>query len=305
MRFVILLLCLSASPALAEDTFWPHWSDGKAELNGYDLIQPRYGELRHGRAVLIFVTEPFSRSKAVKVNQWNPKDPDQFTALKLNAVRKFQTGIYDYSVMTSVFVDPAQDFAPAKVSFSSQEWCGHVFEEARFGGAEGTRLPSGESRRSLEAASVRINSYFEGETTELTLPAPASEDALFITLRGLAADVLKADDTTITALPSALDRRLQHKPAAPANISIRWAMPGVTTVPAGTFPTRTATWSRGIGGECSADIELAYPHRLIGWRCSDGEQAKLLGSERIPYWQTHKEGDEALLKKLGLERQAP
>lgn len=283
MRFAIFLL-LATSAARAEGPFWPHWSDGKAEISGYDLIQPRYGELRRGRAVLIYVTEPFSKSKAVKVNQWNPQDPDQFNALKLNAVRKFQTGIYDYSVMTSVFVDPAKDFAPAKVTFSSQEWCGHVFEEARF----------------TADASVRINSYFEGETADLTLPITAAEDALFITLRGLAASELRAEDTTIEALPSALDRRLHHKPAVPVALNIRWSVPGVTTVPAGSFPTRTATWNRGIGGECSADIELAYPHRIIGWRCGDGEQAKLLGSERIPYWQTHKEGDEALLKKLGL-----
>jgi hypothetical protein len=288
MRFAVLLLLLTTS-AQAENTFWPHWSDGKAELNGYELVQPRYGELRRGRAVLIFVTEPFSKSKSVKVNQYNPNDPDQFNALKLNAVRKFQTGIYDYSVMTSVFVDPARDFAPAKVSFSSQEWCGHVFEDARFG----------------SDASVRINSYFEGETVDETLPVTAAEDALFITLRSLAHADLKADDTTIQALPSALDRRLLHKPATPAAINIRWSMPGVTTVPAGSFPTRTATWNRGIGGECSADVELAYPHRIIGWRCDGGEVAKLVGSERIPYWQTHKEGDEVLLKKLGLERQAP
>ena len=280
-----LLITLAATPALANGPFWPHWSDGKAELSGYELIQPRYGELRRGEAVLIFVTEPFSKSKAVKVNQWNPNDSDQFTALKLNFVRKFQTGIYDYSVMTSVFTDPARAFAPVKVTFSSQEWCGHVFEEARFG----------------DDARVDINSYFEGETTDLTLPVTAAEDALFITLRGLAATDLAAEPTALVALPSALDRRLLHKPAVPAPISIRWSAPGTTTVPAGTFTTRTATWNRGLGGECSADLEVAYPHRIIGWRCSDGEVGKLKGSERIAYWQTNKEGDEARLKGLGLE----
>lgn len=52
------LVLLFATPAVASDIFWEHWSDGRAELSGYDLVQPRYGEKRHGRAVLVFVTEP-------------------------------------------------------------------------------------------------------------------------------------------------------------------------------------------------------------------------------------------------------
>ncbi|MEZ4463315.1 MAG: hypothetical protein R3F60_01335 [bacterium] len=284
MRLLALLLTLS-SPALADGPFWPHWSDGKAELSGYDLVQPRYGEKRHGRAVLIFVTEPFSRARGVKVDQYNPNDPDHFTALKLNAVRKFQTGIYDYSVMTSVFADPSRGFAPVKVSFSSQEWCGHVYEEARFG----------------EAADVRVDSYFEGETRAERVAVAGAEDGLFITLRELAAPTLAGQPASAPLLPSALDRRLRHQPVKAAAIGVQWGPSTSVTVPAGTFAVRTATWTRGVGGQCQADIEEAYPHRIIGWRCDDGEQARLLGSERIPYWQTHGEGDEALLGRLGLK----
>ena len=55
---VALAVC-HASAARADD-FWKHWGDGKAELDRYALTQPRYGELRQGTAVLIFVTEDFS-----------------------------------------------------------------------------------------------------------------------------------------------------------------------------------------------------------------------------------------------------
>jgi hypothetical protein len=48
-----------------------------------------------------------------------------YPVLKLNAVRKFQTGIYDYSVLTSTFARTAAGFPVAKLSFSIQEWCGH------------------------------------------------------------------------------------------------------------------------------------------------------------------------------------
>ena len=53
-----------ASPA--SPAFWAHWGDGKAELNGYRLTQPRYGELRKGTVVHVYVTEPFSHEARVK-----------------------------------------------------------------------------------------------------------------------------------------------------------------------------------------------------------------------------------------------
>ena len=36
--------------------------------------------------------------------------------LKLNAVRQFRTGVYDYSLMTSVFARVGRTFTPAKVA---------------------------------------------------------------------------------------------------------------------------------------------------------------------------------------------
>jgi hypothetical protein len=36
----------SSPGAAADQSFWTHWGDGKAEINGYTLQQPRYGELR-------------------------------------------------------------------------------------------------------------------------------------------------------------------------------------------------------------------------------------------------------------------
>ena len=48
---------------LPMEGFWAHWGDGRAEVNGYALTQPRYGEDRRGEAVLIFVTEDFDASR--------------------------------------------------------------------------------------------------------------------------------------------------------------------------------------------------------------------------------------------------
>lgn len=272
------------SVAVADSPFWQHWSDGKAELNGYDLVQPRYGKLRKGKAVLVFVTEPFSRSRGVKVDRFDNSNPDHFTALKLNHVRDFPTGLYDYNLMTSVFVDPARDFAPVKVTFTGQEWCGHVFEEARFGEA---------------STSVAVNSYFEGETDTRTLPVSQAEDALFIQLRGLMAAKLAVQPASMTALPSAMMRRLRHAVAGPAKVDVTWSAERSITVPAGSFTIRGATWTRPSGNNCTLHVEVAYPHRIIGWHCADGEIAKLRGSTRLPYWQLHDRGDQKYLKELG------
>jgi len=271
-----------------EPTFWKHWSDGNAEVSGYTLTQPRYGALRSGYAVAIYVTEPYSRSAFVKANRYAPDDPDQTTVLKLNLVRKFQTGIYDYSLMTSVFSVPTEAFAPLEVTFSSQEWCGHVFDQVQ---------------RSATGLALDVNSYFEGESARAQIDGVdvLPEDALWVTLRSLGRLQLDATDARVRLLPSATYRRLQHKPATPFEARVAWAAedPAVQ-VPAGTFTARRATWTRADGVECSADVEVAYPHRIVQWRCADGEHAALTGSARLPYWSQNALGDERLRTQLGL-----
>ncbi len=98
--------------------------------------------------MLIFVTEDFSDSLRVKADPGKHAAADVFPVLKLNFVRDFQTGIYDYNVLTSSFFRTESGFAPAKISFSSQEWCGHVYEQLL---TRGNKIV-GES-----------HSYFDGE----------------------------------------------------------------------------------------------------------------------------------------------
>ena len=161
-RAVVLAVIVSlASPfaSAAPPPFWSHWSDGKAEMNGYRLVQPRYGHNRAGTAALIYVTEDFSDSLRVKADPGKHPASDVYPVLKLNAVRDFQTGIYDYNVMTSTFARVAAGWPIAKVSFSSQEWCGHVYHQL---------IPRGGILSGLS------HSYFDGEADArdvLTLPA--------------------------------------------------------------------------------------------------------------------------------------
>jgi len=84
----------------SSNAFWAHWGDGRAEMNGYRLVQPRYGAPRTGSAVYIFVTEDFSDSVRVKADPGRHPASDVYPVMKLNAVRHFQTGIYDYNDIT-------------------------------------------------------------------------------------------------------------------------------------------------------------------------------------------------------------
>ena len=85
------------------DQFGEFWYQGKAEITSYSLEQARYNETHTGHAVLIFVTEDFSESKQVKLDNPDRVPEDRLPVLKLNLTKKFNTGIYPYSIMASVF----------------------------------------------------------------------------------------------------------------------------------------------------------------------------------------------------------
>lgn len=162
----VLLVTSSATGAAADPDVGSYWHDGKAELDGYRLTVERYGHARHGRVVAIYVTEPFSRTKHVKLDDPSKSPAEALDVLKLNLVRDFPTGIYDYHTIVSTFVGSA-DFTPLKKAFSSSEWCGQVYEELN---VRGSKL------------SQRVASYFEGETSERDLGIPSrgvQEDDLF------------------------------------------------------------------------------------------------------------------------------
>ena len=84
------------------EAFKQHWYDGKAELTNYQLKQVRYGELREAIEVAVFVTEDFSKSRLVKLDEPEKAGEDKVSVLKFNLNKQFKTRIYDYSLMQSV-----------------------------------------------------------------------------------------------------------------------------------------------------------------------------------------------------------
>lgn len=285
---VCSLLCVLSVSANA-DTFRRHWYDGKAEMNGYQLTISRYGQTRQSTCVMIYVTEPFHKTKLVKVDDQSRNPKENENVLKLNLVRDFQTGIYDYNTMTSVF-SWVTDFSPAKISFSSAEWCGHVYAELRFGEKE---------------ISGSYFSYFENESGELKVDRKrdgVAEDNLFILLRGLKGEYLgPGERRKVSLLPSLFFTRLSHKDLAWVSAEISRRDEGeAITVAAGRFETIVYEVEVSDGRKGVFHIESEYPHRIIRWEMLPDVRGELAGSERLEYWRLNSEGDESYLKRLGL-----
>jgi hypothetical protein len=282
-------------------SFWSIWSDGQSEISAYELRIRRYGEWRDGVAVTIFVHETFSEEARVKADPGKHTKQDEYPVLKLNLIVDFQTGIYDYNVMTSSFVTLAPRHGrgagfPTKLSFSSQEWCGHVYHQAIF------------EKESIELVS---HSYFDGEADgRKTLDYPGngiSEDALLFWARGLAAPALEPGQTVeVPLLRSLQEARLSHRPLEwrPATLS---RAPGASSVevPAGSFEVEVYTARIQGGATWEFFVEKAAPHRIVRWTSTDGQEAVLLGSRRSQYWRQNSEGFESELEKIGLKRRPP
>jgi len=298
--------------------FWGHWGDGRAEISGYTLQYPRYGQVREGTAVTIFVTEDFAESVKVKHEDPSRDRSEVHPVMKLNWIQDFPTGVYDYSLMTSAFVNLTKQQslsrgAPTKISFSSQEWCGHVYAQLAFG-----------EERTLFTS----HSYFDGEADEeRSLPPRDSrglaEDTVLLWARGFAGPRLdRGDSKRVSVLRSLEKSRLLHVYLewTPATAT-RSAQPIEIEVPAGKFEVdlytlaiaaSPAAKSYPIGATTelpastwTIEVESAWPHRIIRWSRSDGLKAELVGSERLAYWRMNGPGFESALEKIGLQARPP
>ncbi|WP_221435394.1 hypothetical protein [Algisphaera agarilytica] len=312
MTAAVLSLTLTSTSAAAGDGPWTPqtygsdfsqtWHDGNAEMATYNLTYPRYGELRTGTAVAITVTEPFNPDKRVKSDTGGE---GTHNVIKLNLVEDFQTGLYDYNLMTSVFVAtstvnglPAG--SPTKVSFSSQEWCGHVYQQALF------------SQHKTRSPGVRqsVHSYFETEADQqITMSYPVggiAEDALIMWARGLAGPSIGPGESIDAPVYRSMAlQRLLHVPGKWEDATLsRQSEPETVSTPAGNFECEVFTAEVAGVRTYTFYIDRAEDgdRRLVKLARSDGYAMELTAVERMPYWQLNRNADEKKLKEIGLER---
>lgn len=176
-----------------------YWYQGKGELNTYRLEQNRYQGIHPGQVLLIFVSEDFLTDKQVKNDRY--QNPKSTKVLKTNAITRFTTGLYDYSIMSSVFTPAHTKEFPRtlKVTHSSQDWCGQTFAQINLQ----------EDGRYQE----QLRSYFENEADQTNIAqADLLEDELLNRIRMSYRDLPTGE---LQLIPSLTFLRLRHKAYGP------------------------------------------------------------------------------------------
>lgn len=263
--------------------FNTYWYSGTAELNSYTLKQSRYGEIREGEVVLVFVTEPFSLNKQVKLD--NPKEAgeDLVPVMKLNHVRKFTTGIYDYSIVTSSFtpVDFQKYPNTLKLNTSIQEWCGHTFTQLNLDGNN---------------YDFKQFSYFEADgDTEKTIPVAMLEEELMTRIR-LNKGQLPLGEVDI--IFSTIYSRFAYKDLESTKAEITKTEQGSAI----RYNIAYLSYDRKV----SIEVEKNFPFKILSWTEDNGDglitEARLKKSIQEPYWSQKKLSDETKRAELQLEK---
>ncbi|WP_431136911.1 septum formation inhibitor Maf [Psychroserpens mesophilus] len=267
-----------------KDTFSPseafksYWYSGKAEITSYKLEQARYGELRDGTAVLIYVTEDFLPEEQVKADTYSEKN---ISVLKLNATKNFNTGMYPYSIMQSTFYPLDHTKHALKVTCSVQEWCGQVYTQLN-------------NRNQFEITS---HSYFESEgDQDFKIDQTILENELWSQLR---IDPTSLPTGNIEIIPSFEFIRLKH-------IELK-AYEAKAELTKGSYQITYPQLNRTL----IINFNPNFPFNISSWedtyKDGYGENAKILTTKATrletinsAYWSKNSNADEDLRESLKL-----
>ncbi|WP_136465363.1 septum formation inhibitor Maf [Flagellimonas onchidii] len=259
-----------------------YWYGGLAEITSYKLEQARYGQIRDGHSVLIYVTEPFLPEKQVKADRNNPEN---LSVLKLNSTKKYLTGIYPYSVMGSTFYPVHDNQHAIKTSLSVQEWCGHMYSQIN-------------NRDQFEFTS---HSYFESEADQnITLQKNALENEIWTKIR-INPEGLPTGD--LKMIPSLEYIRLSHK-----ELKAYDAIAGLTTKDG--ISSYSVTYPN-LERNLTINFTSKFPYTIESWteefKSGFGSKAKVLTTRatklktiKTAYWGQNGNEDVVLRDSLGL-----
>jgi hypothetical protein len=287
LSLVLIFLASCSGPQRKEidfDAWGKYWFQGKAEISSFDLTQYRYGEPRTGEAVLIFVTEEFSRKNHVKLDQPEKAGNDKISVIKMNQTRDFVTGIYPYHMMLSVFTPTKEKKHSLKITASSQEWCGHTFTQINL--------------KSKDSYQGKIFSYFEKEGDDSFSFKGWTEDELWNLIR---INPNQIPIGSVNMIPSIFHQRFTHEEFKTEEAFIR--MTDITN----NRRQLEVTYSSG-SRILKIDFEKEFPYQIMGWEESqtkaDGtkeiSKAKRKGLKIVDYWTKNKSEDEFLRRELNL-----
>lgn len=267
-----------------------YWYQGKAEINTYDLQQVRYGEVHPGVATLIFVSEDFLPGPQVKNDRY--ANPNSTPIIKTNQIRRFTTGIYDYSVMSSVFTPTKTSQFPhsLKVTTSSQDWCGQSFGQFNYQGGDVWK--------------AQLRSYFEAEGDQtVTLNGDWLEDEIFNRLRIDPRGLPIGEQMVVPALSYLL---LTHQPLVAVKAVTKLDAYQGSDFNVANLQEYSLNFP-SLNREVSIVFQPEPPYTIEGWTetfPSRGRElttvAKLKKQVLEPYWEQNRPEFVAQRKELGL-----
>lgn len=267
------------------ETFAGYWHQGLAEVTRYELKQSRYGEIHDGDAVLIFVTEDFLPDRQVKYESGTPA-VDPRSVLKLNSTRKFTTGIYPYSTMTSTFTPLDDDRRTLKVSSSVQEWCGHVFQQLNL---------------REDGYHEVLHSYFQDEADrKAKLGRAMLEDEIWTRIR---IDPASLPVGELQVIPGLQNARMTHRPAG-----VERAAAVLSGEQGGSVAVYRLEY-RDFPRTLVIRFETAFPFTVLSWQehhGSSGDERRITRATRThsimtDYWNKNTAGEGDYRRKLGLD----
>lgn len=268
-----------APKTILSKAFNDYWYNGEAEITSYKLEQARYGEMRSGTAVLVFVTEDFLPEVQVKADNYSDS---HIPVLKLNATKNFNTGIYPYSIMQSTFYPVANNQHALKVSASVQEWCGHVYTQLN-------------NRSAFE---IMSHSYFQSEADQsFKIEKTWTENELWAKLR---IDPKSLPIGELSILPSIEYSRLTHKSIQAYN--------AIASLDNGTYIVSYPELNRSL----KINFNTKFPHDILGWEettvSGNGASSQTLTTKatklesiKSAYWRKNHNADEVLRETLKLQ----
>lgn len=283
---LLITACAEEQSSAPSERSWEEckapWLKG-AEICRYELKQERYGEIRNGDAIMVFVREPFHRTRQVKDESGTGGG---FEVLKLNFTRDFNTGIYPYHTMVSTFQPFIENTAgeALKVTVSVQDWCGHVFSQ---------------TNRRNNKLTTEVLSYFEQEDGwKFTEDGKTLlEDGVWTSLR------LNPNGLTVgqfEMIPGGLAQRFDHRKSKIETAVAKW-LPGSqksTRIYQIDYPN--------TGRVLAIEITAKPPYVIQGW--TEGVRGNKLTTAQLThrlenqeYWSKNSNADSNLRKKLGLK----
>jgi hypothetical protein len=269
-----------------------YWSQGKAEVNVYEVSQNRYKENHSGQLVSVFVTEDFLTDKQVKNERYINENSTWI--LKNIQLKKFTTGVYDYSLFNSVFTPINRNKFPKslKVSASSQEWCGTMYTQFNL---------------ILDTDyKVEHRSYFESEGDRVTrIKKSYLEDEVFTVLR---MNPLLLPVGTVQLIPPANYIQLKH-----LRIQSYKAITSLIPNDKKEISGSNLMQYKIVYPELNRSIHIVFenkaPYKIMGWfekfpSSFDGKPRTtsiiLKTQKMLPYWRQNSLKDKYLREELGL-----